>query len=167
MLRAGIVAGHRHCVGPAQTQEVNPCLQNTLVRCWFVYVQELRTSYPMRSIRPLTPLADAANSAEQQLRKQQQQQRRPASTGRVRPRQQQQHPNSMYGLSGSDQSLPPAIERLFVDAAVRMQRAEKYKQVTYQAERKARSWSAPRCEACGGAWSTCCSSKVSASQLVL
>jgi hypothetical protein len=128
----------------------NTCVQSTFLRGWFVHVQELRTSYPMRSIRPLAPLADAASSAEQQLRKQQQQ-RRPASTGCVRQRQQQQHPSSMYGSSGSDQSLPPAIERLFVDAAVRMQRAEKYKEVTCQAERKARSWSAPRCGVLAGA----------------
>ncbi len=131
--------------------------------CWCV--QELRSSYPMKSIRPLTPLATAAGDLEQQLRKQQllqqQQQRRSASTGRMRQKQQQQQPGSwIYGSmgsscvsprpggassgGGSDQSMPPAVQRLFHDAAVRMQRAEKCKEVTAQAERQARSWSAPR-----------------------
>ena len=115
----------------------------------------------MKSIRPLTPLESAAGDLEQQLRKQQllqQQQRRSASTGRMR--QKQQHASWLYGSmgsscmlprsagpssgGGSDQSVPPAVQRLFHDAAVRLQRAEKYKEATAKAERQARSWSAPR-----------------------
>lgn len=117
-------------------------------------VQEFRTSYPMRPIRPITPLADAAEEVGKHLL---QQQRRSASTGKAR--QKQQHPHSwLYGSmgsssaspgatdggSGSDQSVPPAAKRLFQDAVVRMQRAEQTKEVTELAERKARSWSAPR-----------------------
>ena len=141
-------------------------------------VQELRSSYPMKSIRPLTPLASAAGDLEQQLRKQQllQQQRRSASTGRMR--QKQQHASWLYGSmgsscmsprsggpssgGGSDQSVPPAVQRLFQDAAVRMQRAEKYKEATAVAERQARSWSAPRCVQelgrcmCSTVWVTTC-----------
>jgi hypothetical protein len=122
--------------------------------------QELRTSYPMKPIRPITPLAHAAQEVEQQLRKQQllQQQRRSASTGKMRQKQQPQ--GWMYGSvnsctspgfgssssGGADQPIPPAAKRLFQDATVRMQRAEQLKEVTEQAERKARSWSAPRLE---------------------
>jgi hypothetical protein len=110
--------------------------------------QELRTSYPMKPIRPITPLANAAEEVEQQLRKQQllQQQRRSASTSKMRQKQQPQ--GWMYGSvrsgGGADQTIPPAAKRLFQDATVRMQRAEQFKEVTEQAERKARSWSAPR-----------------------
>jgi hypothetical protein len=116
-------------------------------------VQELRTSYPMRPIRPITPLADAAEEVSKHL----QQQRRSASTGKASQKQQGPHswlygsmgsssasPGATDGGSPSDQSMPPAAKRLFQDAVVRMQRAEQTKEVTELAERKARSWSAPR-----------------------
>lgn len=113
----------------------------------------------MRPVRPITPLANAAEEVEQQLRKQQllQQQRRSASTGKMRQKQQPQ--GWLYSAGGSavpgfgcsssggaDQAVPPAAKRLFQDAVVRMQRAEQTKEMTAEAERKARCWSARRYE---------------------
>lgn len=102
-------------------------------------------------------MALTAQIPEQALRKQkqQQQQRRPASTGRIR--RSGQHASWLLASAGAsceiaggsrggggDQSMPPAVRRLYHDAALRLQRAEQYKEATHEVERKARSWSAPR-----------------------